>query len=130
MRPNKTLGLTAMKSMILAVAIAAVGCSPREEPVQFNESNVGKIAVLQSGSVTFNGQAVNIEQLRVKLTELKQQSGAVWYYREAPEKEPPPISDQVIQAVVDTSLPISLSTEPDFSTVALPDGTIRRRSTK
>ena len=101
--------------------------SAQEKTVQFNETIVGKLTVLQNGHVIFNGQAVTIEQLRPKLTELAEQNGVVWYYREAPEKEPPAVSRQVIQAVIDNKLPISFSTKPDFSTVALPDGTIKPR---
>lgn len=92
------------------------------------EGTVGKLAVFQNGRVTYDGRAVTIDDLRLKLAELKKQNGVVWYYREAPEKEPPTISTSVIQAVIDNKLPISFSTEPDFSTVALPDGTIKPRT--
>ena len=102
----------------------------QNKPITFDENIVGKVAVLQNGRVTFDGKAVSIEQLRIKLTELKSKNGAVWYYREAPDKEPPAISTQVIQAVMDNNLPISLSTKPDFSTVVLPDGTVKPRGTK
>lgn len=95
--------------------------------MQFDEGIVGKVAVLQNGQVSFNGQAVTIQNLRLKLNELKTKNGVVWYYREAPEKEPPAISTEVMQSVIDARLPISLSNKPDFSTVVLPDGTIKPR---
>ena len=119
MKARFVVAITAM--LLFGTAFA------QDRTMQFNESIVGKLAVFQNGRVSFNGQAVTIEQLRPKLTELKKRNGVVWYYREAPEKEPPAISTQEIQAVIDNSLPLSFSTKPDFSTVALPDGTIKPR---
>ncbi|MDR3386718.1 MAG: hypothetical protein P4L92_06655 [Rudaea sp.] len=95
--------------------------------MKYNESVVGKVAVLQSGVVSYNGEAVNLHQLSSKLAALKAQNGVVWYYREAPEGSPPPISTQVIQLVIDNKIPISLSSEPDFSTVVQSDGTVKSR---
>lgn len=92
-----------------------------------HEGPVGKVALLQNGKVSFNGQAVSIEKLRAKLAELKKQDGTVWYYRETPQGEPPAIFTQVLEAIIENQLPVSLSTEPDFSTAVLPDGTVRPR---
>ena len=50
----------------------------------------------------------------------------MWYYRE-PTAEPHPIVTQVLEAITDAKLPISLSTEPDFSTVVGADGSVRAR---
>ena len=119
-----------MKVHFVVTVAAVLMCGTtlaQEKTMQVNENVVGKLAVLQNGSVSFNDQVVTIEQLRPKLIELKKQNGVVWYYRETPEKGPPAISTQVIQAVIDNKLPISFSTKPDFSTVALPDGTIKPR---
>ena len=46
---------------------------------------------------------------------MSEQHGVVWYYREAPEQEPPPIATEVIQAVIDLRLPFRLSSRPDYS---------------
>ena len=95
--------------------------------MEYNESIVGKVAVLQSGAVSYNGEPVNLQQLGARLAALKSQNGVVWYYREAPEKSAPPISTQVVQLVTENKLPISLSTAADFSTVVLQDGSIKPR---
>jgi len=89
--------------------------------------HIGKISVSQSGLVRFNGEKVNIEQLREKLSALKLQDGVVWYYREFFGEQAPAISSQIIQLVIETNLNVSFSTKPDFSTVILPNGTVRRR---
>jgi hypothetical protein len=39
----------------------------------------------------------------------------VWYYREEPDAaEPPPMSLEVLDAVMQRRIPISLSSKPDF----------------
>jgi hypothetical protein len=79
---------------------------------------VAKIAVT-SKSLTLDGAPVTLEQLKVKLADLKKRNGAVWYYREAstPDGDPPPQALEVIQLLVDQKLPVSLATKPDFSDV-------------
>ncbi len=88
---------------------------------------VGKVAVFADGSVKFNGQATDIEALKRSLSELAEHNGQVWYYREAGESEPAPEVMKVFQALVEAKLPMSLSSEPDFSTVVDADGRIRPR---
>ena len=112
-----------MRTLAAVVLSVFLGISMAQEKTQA----IGKIAVFQSGVVHFNGKPVTIPQLKAELTRLKGLDGTVWYYREHPDQEPPAISTGVIEAVVENRLPISLSTEPDFSTVVLPDGSIRPR---
>jgi hypothetical protein len=111
----------------LVMCVFGAAAAAQESPMQFDESVVGKIAVLQNGHVSFDGKAVTIEQLRAKLSQLRARNGVVWYYREAAQKEPPAIADQVIQAIIDKKLPVSLSTKPDFSTVVSSDGSVKPR---
>jgi len=93
-----------------------------------DETIVGQIAVLQNGGVSFDGHPVSIDQLRAKLSQLKARNGVVWYYREAGRKEPPAISDKVVDAIINYRLPVLLSDKPDYSTVVLPDRTVKPRN--
>jgi hypothetical protein len=65
--------------------------------------------------------------MRKGLSDLKKQKGVVWYFREAPDQEPHPNGPLAVQAIIDNKLPVSMSTKEDFSTVVLPDGTIKPR---
>ena len=76
-----------------------------------------KIAVHVDGSITTDGRAVTVEALVPILRDLAKEKGEVWYYREAAQAEPHPNALRVISLVTDYSLPISLSTKPDYSDV-------------
>ena len=89
---------------------------------------MGKVAVMANGTVWFNGAAVTLDELKVKLAELKRQQGAVWYYRQASAGEPPDVAIEAVKLVIDNRLPISMSTRPDYSDVVTPDGTTRPRT--
>lgn len=88
---------------------------------------IGKIHVYNDGKITYNQKEVSLLKLHDELRALKKNNGTVWYYREDGEDEPHPQAANVIQAVIGAGLPISLSSKPDFSTVVLPDGTIKPR---
>ncbi len=88
---------------------------------------VGKVAVTKAGAISYNGEPTTLEKLRAQLAQLRQANGAVWYYREAAEGEPPPEAMEVVKLVIENRLPISMSTKPDYSDVVLPDGTVKPR---
>ncbi len=79
---------------------------------------VARIAVT-SKSLTLDGAPVTLEQLRVKLADLKKRGGWVWYYREpsTPQGDPPPKALEVIQLILDQQLHVSMAGKPDFSDV-------------
>jgi len=78
-------------------------------------SPVIKIAVFTDGRITADGIPATIDSLRESFKKLAEQKGAVWYYREEGQGEPPPQGMQVIWAVVEARLPIRLSSRPDYS---------------
>jgi hypothetical protein len=83
---------------------------------------------MKSGAVSFNGKPITLDQLRGELADIKSKNGVIWYYREAAAHEVgPPIADQVIQLVVENRLPISFSTEPDYTNFVDPNGTVKPR---
>ena len=117
-----------MKTIIrLGILSSTIGCSTQESLVRLNDCQIGKIAVFHNDRVHFNGKRVSIDLLRRHLKALRQNNGVVWYYRASIGNEPPRISGRVIQLIIEAKLDISFSTEPDFSTVVLPDGTIKPR---
>ena len=92
------------------------------------KESVIKVAVMKTGEVFVDGASVDLAQLKAVFASLTAEGGSVIYYREDPSAEDPhPHAMAVIQAIVEARLPVSLSTTPDFSTVVLPDGTVKPR---
>jgi hypothetical protein len=81
-------------------------------------ADVIKISVLARGELLVDGVASSLEQLQQRLTNANPHNTVVWYYRENPDAvKPPPISLEVLDAVIQNRIPISLSSKPDFSNV-------------
>lgn len=100
------------------------GCSKKqasESPVASNTPII-KIAVFADGRITADGKPATIDSLRESFKKLAEQKGAVWYYREAGQSEPPPQAMEVMKAVLDARLPIRLSSRPDYSDSVGSDG--------
>lgn len=119
-----------MRSRILAMTVASLLVSQGEMNAQVKPADepVGKIAVTARGVVSFDGAAITLDGLRLKLLDLKKRSGTIWYYREAAGSAPSAQATDVLKLIAESRLPISLSTKPDYSDVVLPDGTIRPRA--
>jgi hypothetical protein len=90
-------------------------------------TNVAKVSVYADGRIALDGRDVQIAELRSRFAKLSRDKGAVWHFREASSKEPPPNATLVIKAIIDAQLPVSMSSKADFSNVVLPDGTVRPR---
>jgi hypothetical protein len=107
-----------MKTTILLVMmVAMVSCSR-----QSDSTPALKISVLKDGTILADGEETALPDLDRALTELEQTGGTVWYYREAGQEEPPPQAMEVIKLLADKSLPIMLSSQPDFSDYIGEDG--------
>ncbi|HKV05274.1 MAG TPA: hypothetical protein VJO53_09235 [Candidatus Acidoferrales bacterium] len=74
-----------------------------------------KIAVFADGHFTVDGALSSIPSLRESLRELGRQGGAVWYYRESGQQDPPAVAMQVLNELMAARLPIRLSSKPDYS---------------
>jgi len=96
------------------MTIAFVGCVLAMHLASAADPVV-KVSALASGEVLLNGKPVSIEQVEANFKELSNKQGAVWYYRENPESEPPPQAMELIRLVVKYQLPISMSSKRDFS---------------
>ena len=78
-------------------------------------ATIPKIAVTTDGEITMNGSPTTIDSLRASLKRLADQKGMVWYYREAGQSEAPPVSAEIMKAVIQNQLPIRLSSRSDYS---------------
>jgi len=114
-----------MKTIILLMmALAIISCSRQSDPADkiLDSSPSLRISVLKSGRILADGRETTLPELDQILTELKKMGGTVWYYREAGQEEPPPQAMEVIKLVADKSLPVTLSSKPDFSDYIGEDG--------
>jgi hypothetical protein len=74
-----------------------------------------KVAVFVDGHFTVDGAQSSIPSLRVALHELSKEHGAVGYYRESGQQEPPPVAMEVLNELMTARLPIRLSSKADYS---------------
>jgi hypothetical protein len=74
-----------------------------------------RISVLSSGKILLDGKKVTISEVKKALTRVNSETGAVWYYRESGKGEPPNAAIEIFKVMVESKLPISLSSKPDFS---------------
>jgi biopolymer transport protein ExbD len=108
--------------IILVLALLMSGCSKnanqqnhstQEQASMTDFSEYAKVKVTKAGKIYLNGKEAGLEQLRHEFARLKQANGAVLYYREDPQGEPPAEAMEVIQAIINAKLPVSL-VEKDF----------------
>jgi hypothetical protein len=92
-----------------------------------NQPAVLKVSVLHSGKLLADGAEIRLDELDARLSQIKTRNGVVWYYREGAQGEPPPIAMEVMKLLVKHSLPISLSSKPDFSDTVDEQGNSRPR---
>lgn len=129
MRSSRLAGL------ILLVMALAVGCKPAVDAgsatdgaVKAPEGPVAKVRAYADGTVTLDGHAISMDDLRASLAKHKKRNGVVWYYREYGKRgEPHPKALEAVQIIVEARLPISMSDKEDFSTVVSPEGISRPR---
>ncbi|MHC9510024.1 hypothetical protein [Kangiella sp. M94] len=78
--------------------------------------NIARVSVLSSGELLLNGKPSDISIIESAFKFLKNNNGAVYYYRENPgSAKAPDGAIQVIDLVIKYNLPISFFREPDFS---------------
>lgn len=83
-----------------------------------------KISVLESGTVLLDGKTVGLAELAAALNEADPAQAVVRYHRENPSGTPPPQATEVMRLITAHRLPVSFSTQPNFSDpVELTSGT-------
>ena len=116
-------------AVLITLLVISVGCGSGEDAVEpeSGDTEVAKVRAYGVGRITVDGSSVSVDDLPALFQDLKRRGGVVWYYREAGSAEPHPNAMAVIEAVVEAGLPVSMSSEEDFSTVVLPDGATQPR---
>ena len=76
---------------------------------------IARVSALADGRLLLNGEPVTVSLLSAALKNLKVANGVVWYYRENGQGEPTPQAMSAIKLIVEQSLPVSMSSKPDFS---------------
>jgi hypothetical protein len=85
------------------------------------QDGVVKISALSNGALLLNGKPTDLPTLEAALKSVSTAGGEVWYYRENPAKEPPPIAMAAVQLVIKYRLLVSFSSKPDFSDTVDPN---------
>ena len=91
------------------------------------EARVTRISVLVAGRILLDGNDATISDVRSALERARAKRGSVWYYRESDKGEPPPQAIEVFKLIVESKLPISLSTKPNFAEYVDDSGQSRPR---
>jgi hypothetical protein len=93
--------------------------SPQAQPEASKPgAAIAKVKVTLSGEVYLNGHPVSVEELRDGLDRVKDVGGEVWYYRECPQREPPPEVSGVVKSVIDMISELKLAirlSQTDFN---------------
>jgi hypothetical protein len=97
-------------------------------PAGGNVATVLKITIKNDGTVLVDGVATDLAKLDVRLGLLSSNKGEVWYYRENPRSEPPPIANAVLDLITKHLVPMSMSTKPDFSDYIDAEGVVHPRN--
>lgn len=114
-------------NFVLVIAVCTfVGCSSdsSDEETTAPPQTILKIGVAADGTITLDGNVISLEKLRETLEAAVGTDPAVWLYRAESEGDPPEESSLVLRAIMEKLFPISHSTEPDFSTIMMRDGTV------
>ena len=108
--------------ILVGFVVVGVGCDqgsrqkPQPEegrPPGQESAHVAKVKITQAGTIYLDGKTVSMAELKQEFVRLKRAQGVVWYYRENPQGEPPPQAMAVIEAIIETRLPVKL-VEKDF----------------
>jgi hypothetical protein len=76
---------------------------------------VMRISVMASGKILLDGKEMPLEAVKGELNKAKVKRSVVWYYRESGKGDPPTQAIEAFKLIVESKLPISLSTKADFS---------------
>lgn len=98
---------------VLEWVYSLLGGLPRAESL--SATPIARISVLVSGKILLDGKEIRLGELKRALEKLKTQRGAVWYYRESAKSKPPGEAVEVFKLIVESKLPLSLSSKSDFS---------------
>lgn len=101
-----------MRILLIGVTLFLIFCISCTSSFP-DSATVTRIKVAQDGTIFLNGNKASLEDVKKNLEQLKTNKGRVRYFRENPQGDPPPQTMSVMQAIVDTGLPIKLCTSED-----------------
>jgi biopolymer transport protein ExbD len=96
-------------SAVLCASLAVACASQTEKEAVPKFDKTVNVKVTKAGEVFYNKQPISLDELAAELNRLPKKTTVVCYYREAGDKEPPPITRQVIQKIIDAKLAVKLS---------------------
>ena len=70
------------------IALASSTAQDKSQPSGKPSLEIAKIKVTHAGRIYLNKKPVSWDDLSKHLTRLKKANGAIWYFRESPQKEP------------------------------------------
>ena len=113
--------------ILFAQPAAAQYYSADGRNVQDELATVARVKVSAAGGITLDDKSVSLAELELALDRLKVVNGAVLYFRESAAGPAPDSIMAPFRAILAADLPVSLSTQPDFSDYVDPSGTVHRR---
>lgn len=109
----------------LSISLLISGCSnnkqdgkPGEETVQkvlAADPGIIKVYIEQNGEISANGTSISLTDLDSSFSQLKTNSGIVYYSRANINSDPPPQSMKVMNLIVKYNLPVKLYTDKTFT---------------
>lgn len=109
-QPEPTIASAADIKYLVVVMVVVLCCVT---PALSEE--IVKITVRSSGTVLLDGKPTTLPALEQRFKVLKAANGQVWYHRENPPAEGPPVANAVVSLVIKYQLPVRFSARPDFS---------------
>lgn len=107
------------------VSIAIFGCDRKHDPRSAANSDTQsvrgqcvrhiEVQVSSAGDIRVDGTPMSIDQVDAPIAKIANESGSVWYYRQAATGEPHTNVMRVLELVMKYRVPISMSSKPDFS---------------
>ncbi len=109
----------------LSISLLISGCSNNkqdgkrgEDPVQkvlAADPGIIKVYIEQNGEISANGTSISLTDLDSSFSQLKTNSGIVYYSRANINSDPPPQSMKVMNLIVKYNLPVKLYTDKTFT---------------
>ncbi len=110
---------TVLKIVLAAVlalpVLGLMACSDGGGDGAVRVRPVARVSVNAEGEIFLDDREVSLDELTKALADLRERDGEVWYHRESVDGVAPPQATAVMKAVLDTKLPIRLSSKSDFS---------------
>jgi biopolymer transport protein ExbD len=111
--PPSPLSRQPLGARMVVVGLSVVlmlACSRQNS--QESSGPIAKVHVQADGTILLNGQPTSMEKLKSELETLKARGGTVWYSRANPSGDPPPHAMEVMEAIANAGIPVSLMEKP------------------